>query len=204
MVSRRQLAVVCVCVSAVVPSTAAAETQGGSGPLLDDPTLIALAVALAVSPAPEVTEPAPAPITPTPVVELVASVRAKSLVFAEAPRVKVAFSGKGRMRTVWKSERVNLPAQVTPGTVYKDVQVTLTLSCTPDDLAALIIDARRAARGLLIEPDDATATAAPAPAQVTPAAVPSAVPAPAPATEPTPVTTGAANPDATAASGSKT
>jgi hypothetical protein len=141
------------------PSPARAEDDRGSAPL-DDPTLIALAVALAVSPAPPVVESAPgetAPATEEPQLELVATVRAKSIVFEKVPQVNVTFTGNGPRRTFWKTERSNLPARVEPGVVYRDVTVRLTVTSTMEDMAVLLRDAKSASPGLRVEAEDAPA-----------------------------------------------
>jgi hypothetical protein len=137
----------------------------GSVPL-DDPTLVALAVALAVSPAPPPHAPAAGETRlakAEPRLELVATVRAKSVVFDAVPKVDVTFAREGPRRTVWRTERTNLPARVEPGVVYRDVAVRLTLESTAEELAVLLRDAKRASRGLRLEADGEPA-AAPAPA----------------------------------------
>jgi hypothetical protein len=133
------------------PALARAEEQGGGAPL-DDPTLVALVFALAATPAPEPQATANAPGN-EPQLELVATVRARSIVFADVPHVNLQFTGSGPRRTAWRIERVNLPARVQPGVVYRDVTVRLTLTTTMDDLAVLLRDARAASRGLRIVRD---------------------------------------------------
>jgi hypothetical protein len=162
-------------------SPARAETPGGGGPLADDATLIALAVSLACADAPDGTATPPRDASPSPdhpELELIATVRAKALKFDQVPHVNVAFSGSGPRRTMWKTERVNLPMHPEAGVVYRDVQVRLTVTSTVEDLGALLAQAKRAARGIHIE------AAAPAaqPAPVAPAAplAPAAPAAPAP------------------------
>jgi hypothetical protein len=154
------------------PSIAAADS---SEPSLDDSTLVALAVALGSAPAPDLGDLGAATITPSSsVLQLVARIHASALVFSDVPRVRVAFGGG--QRTVWSSERVNLPVHVTPGVVYRDVLVRLTVSGTPEDLMSLLADARQAARGLRLERDAAVAAA---PVAVPPtAAAPVSAPAP--------------------------
>ena len=142
--------------------------QGGSTPLADDPTLIALAVALSCAEAPDVVEaPSAAPSGPAaegPELELVATVRAKALRFDEVPKVDVVFKGTGKRRTAWKTERVNLPAHPEPGVTYRDVQVRLTITTDFEELGSMLQQAQRASRGVRIEP-------------ATPAVVPVAAPA---------------------------
>ena len=103
-------------------------------------------------PAPEPQATANAPGN-EPQLELVATVRARSIVFADVPHVNLQFTGSGPRRTAWRIERVNLPARVQPGVVYRDVTVRLTLTTTMDDLAVLLRDARAASRGLRIVRD---------------------------------------------------
>jgi hypothetical protein len=170
---------VAIVLAAALPGRARAE--GPLGPLADDPTLIALAVSLACADAPEseaVAPPAASPPADTgPELELVAVVRAKSLRFEQVPRVDVKFRGPTH-RTVWKTERVNLPIHPEPGVVYHDVAVRLTISSSIDELGELISQAKRASRGITLEPDDASppaAKAVPAPAAAaSPAVTPAA------------------------------
>jgi hypothetical protein len=158
-----------------LPLQAQAQGQGGSPPLADDPTLIALAVSLACADAPDVVAAAPAqpavPAADGPELELVATVRAKALRFDEVPKVDVVFRGTGKRRTVWKTERVNLPAHPEPGVVYRDVQVRLTITTGFEELGAMLEQAKRASRGIRIE-------------QEVPPVVPAAAPAPAAPTAP--------------------
>jgi hypothetical protein len=138
-----------------VPAKASAvEAQGDAAPLADDATLIALAVALSCADAPDaVTAPPAEPATVTPAgpeLELVASVKAKAIKFDEVPKVNVVFRGGGR-RTVWKTERVNLPVRPQAGVTYKDVEVRLTITSDIDELSSLLRDAKRASRGVRIE-----------------------------------------------------
>lgn len=149
--------------------TLANEAQGAPGPLADDATLIALAVALACADAPEAVAAPPAAPSGVkaagPELELVATVRAKSLEFDEVPKVNVVFKGNGKRRTVWKTERVNLPAHPEPGVTYKDVEVRLTVTSDVDELSSLLNEAKRAARGVRIERPDPPPAVAPAAAK---------------------------------------
>lgn len=172
-----------------VPGVARSAEAPGSTPLADDATMIALAVALSCADAPEAipAPPAPSEVTPAgPELELVATVKAKSLRFEEVPKVNVVFHGSGRRKTVWKTERVNLPARPEPGVTYKDVQVKLTITSDIDELASLLNQAKKASRGIRIEgpeaPAPAGANAAPPAAKAAPAGpgvAPAANPAPA-------------------------
>jgi hypothetical protein len=175
--SRCAAAALAVLVGGVVPAKAfSAEAQGDASPLADDATLIALAVALSCADAPQVVEAAPAaapaePAATGPELELVATVHAKALTFQDVPKVNVVFKGNGKRRTVWKTERVNLPAHPEPGVTYKDVQVKLTVTSDIDELASLLNEAKRASRGIKIE-NGATPAPAAAPAPASPAKKP--------------------------------
>lgn len=168
-----------VLVMAGVAPAVRAETS--ASPLADDPTLIALAVALACSDAPEAVEAPPqgpsGPAASGPEVELVATVRAKNLRFDEVPKVDVVFHGTGRQRTVWKTERVNLPVHPQPGVTYHDVQVRLTISSDLEELSSMLREAKRASRGIRIEDAAAAAPAAAAPKVADPPKAAPAAPA---------------------------
>ena len=153
----------------------------GSAPLADDPTLIALAVALSCADAPDGVERAPGDSPGAgaePEIELIATIRAKALRFDAVPDGDVVLRAAGKRRTVWKAERVNLPVHPERGVVYRDVQVRLSIATDADELAAMLREARRAARGIRIDGDAPAGSAA----QAAPAAP---VAAPAPITAPT-------------------
>jgi hypothetical protein len=131
------------------PSPTRGDAHGASP--LDDQALIALAFTLAFTPSP----PAPAAsevagANAEPEIELVATVRASSIVFSEVPRVNMQFTGDGPRRTRWQVKRVNLPAHVEPGVAYRDVVVRLKLTTTLSELAVLARDAKSASRGLRV------------------------------------------------------
>lgn len=93
MRSHHSLAVLLLSVWVGRPSLAVADSPGGVS--LDDSTLFALAVALGEAPPPDLGDPGPA-VASTSVIQLVARVHARSLVFTEVPRVRVAFGGGQR------------------------------------------------------------------------------------------------------------
>jgi hypothetical protein len=169
------------------PRATRADTGQGQTPLADDRTLVALAVALACADAPEAGPAAPAagtaaaPSNEGPELELVATVHAKALRFDVVPKTQVLFHGTGRRKTVWKTERVNLPMHPEPGVPYRDVHVRLTVTSDIEELAALLQEAKRASAGILLEQD---APAAPSPARPAAAAAPGAPPAPTAAATP--------------------
>ncbi len=163
--SRWVAVVVLAALGEALPSRAGAEgAESGSAPLADDPTLVALAVALSCAEAPDVIEAPPAepsgPAAEGPELALVATVRAKALRFDEVPKVDVAFKGNGKRRTVWKTERVNLPTRPEPGVTYRDVQLRLTITTSFEELESMLRDAKRASRGIRIEQENPPAAPA--------------------------------------------
>ena len=203
-------AAVSVIAAGVSPRAARADSGEGSAPLADDRTMIALAVALACADAPQAGEQAPsetaaAPASDGPEIELVATVHAKALKFDAVPETRVLIQGTGRRKTVWKTERVNLPMHPQPGVVYRDVAIRLTVASDIGEFAALLKEARRASAGIVLEQGALAAVPEPvalgstevngvAPAGSTPAATstptptptstPTAAPVPPPASKP--------------------
>lgn len=171
----------------------AADSGQGSSPLADDRTLVALAVALACADAPEAGKAEPAapgataPAAQGPELELVATVRAKALKFDVVPKTQVVFQGSGKRKTVWKTERVNLPMHPQPGVVYRDVAVRLTVTSDVDELAALLEEAKRASAGIVLELEPPVAASPAAPATTAAPAAPAAPDTPgAPGARPAP------------------
>jgi hypothetical protein len=127
----------------------AAEAESAASPQdPDEPALAALALALAAVPVPPQADPAQ---VKEPRVEMVVTFSARSVVFDELPRIRMAFGGAQPRRAVWQVERTNLPARVERGVVYRDVKVRLTLVSSVDEFEALIEDARHAASGIRSE-----------------------------------------------------
>lgn len=114
----------------------------------DEAALASLALALAAVPVPQQAD---AGAVKEPRVELVVTFSARSVVFEEIPRIRVAFGGPGPRRATWQVERTNLPARVERGVEYRDVKVRLTLRSTLDEFEALLEDARRVADGIHAE-----------------------------------------------------
>ncbi|HEY6099621.1 MAG TPA: hypothetical protein VIW03_09335 [Anaeromyxobacter sp.] len=163
--SRWVAAALAALLGGAIPAKApAAEGPGDASPLADNATLIALAVALSCADAPEAVAAPPAEGAGVPAegpaLELAATVHAAALRFDEVPKVDVVFHGNGKRRTVWKAERVNLPAHPEAGVTYRDVQVRLTITSDIDELASLLNEAKRASRGVRIEPPEAVEPAA--------------------------------------------
>jgi hypothetical protein len=145
------------------PRAARGDTDGG--PLADDPTLIALAVALSCADAAAGPAGAWDGVTPAPgaEVELVATVRARTLRFDEVPSADALLRASAAAKAVWRAERVNLPAHPEPGVVYRDVRVRLTVASDANGLAALLREAKKAAGGIRMEEPQAAPVAAPVP-----------------------------------------
>jgi hypothetical protein len=203
-----------------IPRTPRAEGEAAA-PLADDPTLIALAVALACAepPAPTQAPEGAAPAPPRPEIELVTTVRARSLRLDAIPRLDGVLRGAAGRRTSWRAERLNLPARPEPGVVYRDVEVRLTLSTDVDGLAAMLREAKQAARGLRLEEGEGpaqeivaeplvapelvgsaarvTSTPAPAPTMPTATSTAAAPPPSLPTATPSPIATGTASPTPT-------
>lgn len=99
-----------------------------------NPITIALAVALATAQAtPEVTP------SVWPDVGIFATVRARELRFEEVPDVEVRFRGNGE--TVWKTDRENLPDEVQPRVLYRDIGICLTITSTLPNIEEILKEA---------------------------------------------------------------
>jgi hypothetical protein len=163
--SVRLPAAVCAALLAAAPARAAA-AAAGTAP--DDATLLALAIGLSLEPDPTRVPGGGSPRAAAPTVrfalaettseaaaeevELSATVRAKTLRFDAVPdRMRILPPG-GAVPVVWRVERVNLPARPERGRVYGDVEVRLTVTTSRGVLAALLAEARHAARSVSIGP----------------------------------------------------
>ena len=119
----------------------------------DDATLAALAFALASAPAAgqlPLGEAGPG-AGGTPALELTLEIAAREVAFTVPPRVRPV-SVSGPRRATWRVERVNLPAHVQAGVIYRDVTLRVFLVATPGAFEVLVADARRAASGLRVVP----------------------------------------------------
>ena len=147
--ARSAFAALAITVVWLAPRAAAAQSPAAPDP--DEPALEALALALAVAPVPPQAEPERGDGVQEPRVDLVVTFAARSVVFDDVPRIRMAFGGSGPRKAVWRVERTNLPARVERGVEYRDVRVRLTLSSTVDEFESLIEDARRVAAGIRSE-----------------------------------------------------
>jgi hypothetical protein len=153
MAGARRWAGVVVALLAAARPRATADEPDPAKPVADDPTLIALAVALSCSEPPATAEGQDG-AAGAPEIELVATVRARSLRLDTVPRLDGALLGGAGRRTAWRTERVNLPERPEPGVAYHDVEVRITLRTDVDGLAAMLREAKRAARGLRLDEAD--------------------------------------------------
>jgi hypothetical protein len=213
-IARRWLAGAVVLLVTGLPARAT-PAEGGDDPTAaaDDPTLIALAVALSCAEPPESAagRDGTAPARDAEM-ELVATVRARTLRFDEVPSAEALLRAAAGGKVTWRAERVNLPLHPVPGVVYRDVRVRLTVGSDAEGIAALLREARRASRGIRIEDTTPARVDAPrvveaptleqvAPTGPTPVSAPAPVGGPAPVAPPTPTAapTATATPTATPA-----
>ncbi|MBW3563205.1 MAG: hypothetical protein KY459_00590 [Acidobacteria bacterium] len=73
-----------------------------------------------------------------PDLEIVARVRAERLIFHQRPMVEVKFTGDSRNENVSDDERFNLPEEVEPGVIYRDIEIRAVITTTFPDAAALL------------------------------------------------------------------
>ena len=76
-----------------------------------------------------------------PDIEIKASVKARELKFEQVGNASVEFPGKPRRKTVSEFDRGNLPDPVSPGVVYRDIDVRLVITTTFDEILRAITGA---------------------------------------------------------------
>ena len=99
----------------------------------------------------------------TPDVAILANVQARELRFEQVPDVRIVVSGNAGAKpaqTVSHSERRNLPDQVQPRVIYRDIGIRLTITSTLPDIETIVDEALGTAPAV---------TAPPAPAASKPA-----------------------------------
>lgn len=77
-------------------------------------------------------------------VAIIAHVRAKQLHFTRVPEVRVTFTGSVNgvpNRTVWDTDRHNLPDQVQPYVTYRDIGILLRITSTLPNIEEILDDA---------------------------------------------------------------
>ena len=72
---------------------------------------------------------------------ITATVRAKELKFETVPTPTVTFPGNGQRQTVWEADRTNLPQQVEPSVVYRDIGIRLRIYSRFAEIQRIVIEA---------------------------------------------------------------
>lgn len=72
---------------------------------------------------------------------ITARVTAESLRFEKVPNPRVEFTGRPERRTVWESDRENLPQEVRPGVTYRDIGITLRITSVFADIDRIVAEA---------------------------------------------------------------
>ena len=88
-------------------------------------------------------------------VAITAKVEAKELKFEAVPTPKVEFPGTPERKTEWSSERKNLPDEVQPNVIYRDIGITLKIVSVFADIEKIVDDALGTT--LKTEPSETTA-----------------------------------------------
>lgn len=71
---------------------------------------------------------------------ITANVRADELKFEVVPNPKVEFSSNKPIKTTWEADRENLPNQVEPGVVYRNVGIQLRIYSRFGEIQKIVID----------------------------------------------------------------
>ena len=112
----------------------------------------AQAPAPATSPSPSPSPAASEPADPDPDsadISFTSTVRYKELKFESVGTPKVEFQGgvdapalgtRSELKTVWHTDRGNLPRPVSPGVIYRDGEVRLTITSRFEDLARMLAE----------------------------------------------------------------
>jgi hypothetical protein len=85
---------------------------------------------------------------------ITATVRAKELKMEIVPTPTVEFPGNKTRQTVWEADRENLPAEVQPGVVYRDIGIRLRIYSRFSEIQRIVLEA-------LDEPNPPTGDAKP-------------------------------------------
>ncbi|HEX5708081.1 MAG TPA: hypothetical protein VFX96_12340 [Pyrinomonadaceae bacterium] len=72
---------------------------------------------------------------------ITARVTAAEVLFRKVPNPKVEFTGRPERRTLWESERENLPEEVQPGVTYRDIGITLRIVSVFADIDRIVAEA---------------------------------------------------------------
>ncbi len=74
-------------------------------------------------------------------VALIANITIKELRFDTVPNPTVEFLGKDKTKTVWHTDRFNLPDQVQPGVTYRNVGLRLKIISRLADIDRIVSEA---------------------------------------------------------------
>ena len=77
---------------------------------------------------------------PQPDVMIIAVVHAKELKFERVPETNVTFTDP-RNINVWVTDRENLPKQVQPNVIYRDIGIRLTITSSLPDIEKIVDEA---------------------------------------------------------------
>lgn len=72
---------------------------------------------------------------------ITANVRAKELKFEVVPTPTVTFPGTPNRQNVWEADRTNLPEQVQPGVVYRDIGIRLRIYSRFAEIQRIVLEA---------------------------------------------------------------
>ncbi len=74
-------------------------------------------------------------------ISITGSVTAKELKFETVPNPKVEFPGTPKRKTEWSSERKNLPDEVQPNVIYRDIGIKLKIVSVFADIEKIVDEA---------------------------------------------------------------
>lgn len=72
---------------------------------------------------------------------ITANVRAKELKMEIVPTPKVEFPGNKNRKTVWEADRENLPAEIQPNVVYRDIGIRLRIFSRFAEIQRIVLEA---------------------------------------------------------------
>lgn len=72
---------------------------------------------------------------------ITANVRAKELKMEIVPTPTVDFPGNKTRKTVWEADRENLPAEVQPNVVYRDIGIRLRIYSRFSEIQRIVLEA---------------------------------------------------------------
>jgi hypothetical protein len=72
---------------------------------------------------------------------ITATIQAKELRFEIVPTPTVEFPGTKEKQTVWEADRENLPPQVQPGVVYRDIGIRLRIYSRFSEIQRIVLEA---------------------------------------------------------------